>query len=475
MLWLALQFPRLGLEVWRDGAKSGAKSGAAETNDPPTILLDNNRVVLGNFSAAEAGVLPGCTLATAHSISSELQHFHREEAREQTRLKLLAETLYRFSAQVSLEPPDGLVLEIGGSLELFGDAASLTQQACTLCEELGHEVRWQLASTPLAALAMARAGVKRLEDVPISCAQIPTAAKNIERLANMGMHTLLPLLHLPATELGQRFGPDMVDFLDRLTGRAPDPKCFIELSPQFNQVLHLLEPIQDKDALLFPMQRLLSELSHWLVGRQLGAEQLVWSFSTHTEEERVVLPLRFARAQQSKGAFLNIVRLRLEQVVLPGDILNIRLEAARLSPWLGGSQNLFRLLPGQTSPDEVLSDSSELIDQLRARLGSRACSGITAHDQHAPESAWASIQPREQAAHRIAALPDPPRPLWLFDPPHLTSREHLTLLKGPERIQTAWWQRTIWRDYYVASLGNGAKCWAFVDTRNQWYLHGYFG
>jgi protein ImuB len=66
-------------------------------------------------------------------------------------------------------------------------------------------------------------------------------------------------------------------------------------------------------------------------------------------------------------------------------------------------------------------------------------------------------------------------PLWLFDPPHPTDPDRLTLIRGPERIQTAWWQQTIWRDYYVASLTSGARCWAFVDARNQWYLHGYFG
>ena len=36
-------------------------------------------------------------------------------------------------------------------------------------------------------------------------------------------------------------------------------------------------------------------------------------------------------------------------------------------------------------------------------------------------------------------------------------------------------QEAIGRDYYVASLENGARCWAFVDARNQWFLHGYFG
>jgi protein ImuB len=120
------------------------------------------------------------------------------------------------------------------------------------------------------------------------------------------------------------------------------------------------------------------------------------------------------------------------------------------------------------------AESSALLDQLNARLGERACTGIAARNQHAPESAWAPIRHRG-GRNRGATLPDLPRPLWLFDPPHLTDRERLTLLKGPERLQTDWWRQTIWRDYYVACLENGAKCWAFVDARNQWYLHGYFG
>ena len=471
MLWLALQFPGLGLEIRETD----------QTGERPAVLLENNRVVLCNPAALAAGIAPGCSLATAHSIVPTLQHFQRDTSREQARLEFLAETLYRFSAQVSLEPPDGLVLEVGGSLELFGDAAQLALQARQLCAELGHTARWQLASTPGAALVMARAGVQRLEEVPLVSARIPAAGKNVERLANMGLHTLAPLLQLPEQELGQRFGPELVDYLGRLTGRTPDPKQFIELSPRFDQPLHLLEPVQDKDGLLFPMQRLLNELSHWLVTRQLGAEQLIWSFSTHTEAERVVLPIRFARAQQSKNAFLNIIRLRLEQVELPSDILNIRLEAARLVPWLGGSRMLFQsgsMDGGMSALTE--SDSSELIDQLHARLGESACSGLSVEDQHAPESAWLRSRASVRSARRAnpaagQAQPQRSRPLWLFDPPRLTDRARLTLLRGPERIQTAWWQQTIWRDYYVALLETGATCWAFVDARDQWYLHGYFG
>ena len=264
---------------------------------------------------------------------------------------------------------------------------------------------------------MATAGLTRLESVPLAQARLP-AAKHLERLANMGLKTLGALIRLPDVELGKRFGPEMVDHLARLTGRLPDPRSFIEPAALFDQALHLLEPVKDKESLHdqagnSPMERLLAELELWLVGHQLGAEQLIWSFSTHaslhSEEDRVVFPISFARAQQQQSAFMKIIRLKLEQVELPDDILNIRLEAIRLVPWLGGSRQLFKLLPGDGEMSD--SDSSELIDQLHARLGRGACMRIACADQHAPEAAWRAVGPSTRACQTPTSL-RPYTPAW---------------------------------------------------------------
>jgi hypothetical protein len=132
------------------------------------------------------------------------------------------------------------------------------------------------------------------------------------------------------------------------------------------------------------------------------------------------------------------------------------------------------LLPGDGGMSDT--DASGLLDQLLARLGRGACARVSVLDQHVPEAAWQVVRPwRSVAAVHGETDAQTARPLWFFDPPHPTDPEHLTLLKGPERIRTAWWRETVWRDYYVASLDSGAHCWAFVDGRDRWYLHGYFG
>ena len=482
MLWLGVHFPDLGLEIFATEQTAASQR--------PQVLAEDNRVLLRNAAAVAAGIAPGASLATAHSIAPELVHHHRDTGREQARLQFLAETLYRFTSQISLKPPDCLLLEISGSLRLFGDRAALSSQVQALCEALEHRARLHVAETPLAALLLACSQAHTIDDVSLQHIQWhlskPSAKSGkqsrnksvriTERLADMGIHTLGPLLALPQKELGHRFGPELVGFLQRLSGERPDPQENILPSESFASCLHLLNPINSKDALLFPMARLLGELQLWLIGRQLGAEKIRWHLQSGSRQE-ANFPVALARGQQRREAFLNLTRLKLEQTELPADILSLELQVTALVPWQAQGPELLGLSPqdnGRTN-----ADLSELVDQLRARLGDGACYSIRPVAQHAPEQAWRQVQPGDSLASGHGATSNASaisakRPLWFFDPPRPAARQELTLLRGPERIQGVWWQQSICRDYYIARHKNGAECWAYVDAQQQWYLHGYF-
>ncbi|MEQ8910766.1 MAG: DNA polymerase Y family protein [Pseudomonadales bacterium] len=491
MLWLGIHFPYLPLEVFtRESVRQAA-----------TVVIDaGGRVVLTDAAAAAAGIAPGGTLASAHSILPALDHHRRDPAREQRRLRLLAEALYRFSATVSLAPPGGVMLEIGASLKLFGDAAHLAGQAEAVCRDLGHEARARWARTPLAALALARAGAASLDDVPLAAAAIEPAhltAEQIERCANMGVRTLGRLLALPRRELARRFGDGLIGYLARLSGDRADPRPGIRPAERFRSTLHLLEPLASKEAIVFPMQRLLTDLQHWLVARQLGAEQIRWLFvPSGGSRQAVRLPVRFSAAQQSRDAFLDITRLALAEAALPADVIDLTLEAGRLRPWAPDSHGLFpHQAGGATAADGNIQALGRLVDQLQARLGRDACCGLVIRDQHTPERAWVRRPPLERGPTLLrgptlqrgptrqrvrAAEPAAAgrRPLWLFDPPRAVRRDRLTLLEGPERVHTGWWlgggEAGQARDYYVAREHDGAQCWVFVDPAEQWFLHGYF-
>ncbi len=475
MLWLGLHFPRFGLEV------AERQTGLLPAPDAPRVLVRENRICQRNAAAAELGVQLGSTLATAHSLAAAgkpLEHLYANAEQEAARLHFLAGLLYRFSAEVSLEPTDAIVLEIGKSLRLFGSFTTIEQDAVALCEQLGHSACARTATTPSAALALARSGCRSLQAVPL--ASLSLEAKHLERFANMGLHTLGQVLHLPSRELGQRFGRALLGLLDRLQGNTPEPRSSIVPPAQFSECLHLLEPLRSKEALTRPMQRLLDELAQWLMGQQLGAAVLVWRFLSHHPDATVRLPVRLSKAQQSARAFADISRLQLAQVALPEDVLGIGLEARRLEPWINQSLTLFRhgLSGGaadrHAQPQAEPAELAGFVDQLTARLGIAACTHLHSLDQHAPEQAWGT--------HRVGSTPPaavhpPPlrRPLWLFTPPRPVALEDLRLLEGPERVQSNWWAAAVNRDYYIAEHKSGARCWAYREPPATWYLHGYFG
>ncbi|MGH8132624.1 MAG: hypothetical protein ACRETP_05245, partial [Steroidobacteraceae bacterium] len=74
------------------------------------------------------------------------------------KLRRLALCAQRFTPRVSLAAPDGLLLEVKGSLHLFAGVAGLRAAIAGECQRLGLPFVLAFAPTPLAALAMARGG-----------------------------------------------------------------------------------------------------------------------------------------------------------------------------------------------------------------------------------------------------------------------------------------------------------------------------
>ena len=301
--WLGVHFPLLKLEVC-----IRRLTGDAEV---PVALIEDGKALAVNDVAAAAGILPGCSQATAAGICSDIVCLQRDAPAEDACLSFLAELAWRFTSHVSLAEPDGLRLEVGRSLRLFGGLAALCGEVEELYRGLGHELRLAVADTPLAATVLARAGTSSLQTVPLACTHLEPDA--IERFANMGIESLGQVLALPAAELGQRFDPELLAYLDRLVGRLPDPQDLLVPTETFASTLHLVSSVQDGNALLFPVRRLAGELASWLASRRLGASEIVWTF-TALHGEEASLAVRFARPRSDAGALFDHTRLRFEGI-----------------------------------------------------------------------------------------------------------------------------------------------------------------
>ena len=149
MLWLALYFPRLSIELVEQAflieepclAMSSHHPAPIEQELPPLAISNTTHILSSNKTAAALGVQPGIKRATALALAPGLKLFTQDPDREQQALDTIALTVLQFTPNVSMQyevsleaalglkapsrqdqntRPAGLLLELEASLLLFG-------------------------------------------------------------------------------------------------------------------------------------------------------------------------------------------------------------------------------------------------------------------------------------------------------------------------------------------------------------------
>ncbi len=478
MLWLALRFTSLPLEVY-------ARAGRAAVPFAVTAASATRAAIVACNEAARArGVTPGMALAAASALASDLHAAPRDSAAEAAALERIAAWAIQFTPAVSIVRPAEVLLEIAGSLALFGGLKRLWNEVAESLRTLGFTASMACAPTPLAALWFARAGLAvrlrhvdalkaSLPDLPLEVMQCPSEA--LALLQNVGARTLSDCLALPRGGLACRLGQTFVDDLDRALGRLPDPRAFFTPPSVFKAAQPLPAPAQEAEMLLFAARRLLAELCGFLAATANGAQRLTFSFAHHGREP-TRLTLELVAATRDADHLTSVLRERLERTALPSPATAIELESELLLPL--ASRNL-TLLPNAGQREEA---AAQLIERLRARLGENAVLGLKRFPDHRPECAWRACPPGARDTVNAAVAR---RPLWLLAKPrHLSEVAcapsyggRLTLLAGPERIESGWWDgRDAMRDYFVACNPHEALLWIYRERGmgGAWFLHGFF-
>lgn len=487
MLWLALHLPQLPLEIFTRGAPTRR----------PGVTVDGQRVLLGNAEAAAAGIEPGMSLATACALVADLGAVQRNRERELAVLNQLGQWALRFTPGVVIRPPATLLLEVGPVLRLFHGLRSLQQLIETDLQNMGFSVDQGLAATPAAAWLMAhsapasrpacfdyatdtldRAALRHtLAATPLACLDVD--GRLIGQLQKPGFTTLGDLLALPLHAVGRRFGKPFLLYLSKLQGLALDPQPFVTPEPRYRREIDFIDAVDNHQALLFPMRRLLDELASFLILRQFDCPGLQWLLVDDAGEGQP-LPVRFSRPLHHPETILELTRIRLEGLRLRRPVTSLVLQCDRFSAQAGRSDSLF---------DQPLTQQgnafAEVVDKLRARLDANRVYHPTRHDRHIPEQATAALPvgTGERRNEQLPAAPPQPRPTWLWRQPVPLRRTReglyhggrLTLMEGPERIESDWWQQPVERDYFIARHENGGVYWVFHDRhRDRWYAHGLF-
>ncbi len=481
MLYLCLRFPLLGLDAL-----------ASPTPDQPCALFDGERSQLINSAAKVAGITANMSLATAIALCPNLDCRQRDREREQRYWKQLALWAYRFSDDVSLSPPNALLLEVSHSLRLFGNLRRLYRKLLSAYRQRGLQLRVGIGSTPMAAELLSLQGVRvatlvnargELQRSALKHAlaalpshHLPLPEAQLTALHNMGLRRLGEVLSLPRTQLLSAFDNTMAETVERLTGRRSDPRPRFQPSEHFYGERQFDGGLRQREQLRQPIAAILHELEVYLRLRQCLNHDLNWTFhflDGQREHWRTPLNHRCFHHQ----SVLELVMLQLEQLQLPSAVESLALECRDFTALAAPAEQLF------DGPDAAHQQNAilQLLTKLQLRLGEQAVQRLAIQDSLLPEHQGVAC-PAANYQH-YGSEQTSLRPSWLLPTPLALEQRQgiplwrgpLNILQGPERLDSHWWQHRQARDYYIAQHSQHGLCWIFKDCLSQrWYLHGFF-
>lgn len=481
-LWLCLRLPRLALEVFGQGGLAPGPAVVAAGRGRA------QRIAVCNAEAEALGVHPGMRLGAAHALGS-VRVLTRDVRAETRALEALAVWAVQFTPWVSPVEGEGLLLEVAGSLGLFGGVESLVGRVREGCAALGYDARLGLAPTPTAALLFARAGTHAgcleptqlagaLSPLPLDVLDLPE--KPLRALRDLGLARLGDVLRLPRDGLARRLEPGLLRQLDQALGRQPDPRRRFEPPARFESRVEFGCELFSVEPILRCAGRLLEELCGFLRARGAGAQRLEWTLESEPGREvcaGLALTVGLLAPSRDPVRLMLLTRERLERQALRQPVRALRLRVEDPVALQESPASLLRV-----EEPRGTAEVAPLVERLRARLGVAAVRGLALVADHRPEHAWRHCEPGEPSSAPASASA---RPLWLLAEPQPLSVRHgrprcdgpLEPETGPERIESGWWeQEGVARDYYVARNPSGERFWVYRElrARGRWFLHGVF-
>ncbi len=395
MLWIAIHLPLLSLESF---AATLSLDAAAQ----PLALIDAQAILAVNAPARALGVKPGFKRATALALAPQLTLGLADLVRDAQALTAVAHAALAFTPMVVIQPddpPHTVLLEVQASLRYFGGLPALQLRLKDALAPLGHRLHIVSASTPLGAALLARvqpdldcadqaATNRALARAPVWL--LGPGRAHWEALQGMGLHTIDDLKRVPRDGLARRFGPVVLDELDRATGARPDPREPVTLPPTFDSRLELFARADTTEQLMHGAAVLLARLVAWLSAQHAFVRRFTLVMehekrSRHDAPGSGITTLEVALAEPSRDSahLLVLLRERLSQLQLPAPTLDLRLHAEDIARRAAPNTELF---PTPAAEHEGLT---RLIERLQARLGREQVQRLVPERDHRPEHATA--------------------------------------------------------------------------------------
>lgn len=478
-LWIYLHFPRLQLDLI-EAADAGSQSHhEPETLQLPRAVVDiaNNTLCQLNQAAHNKGLLLNMGLASASLSCSELQLHEYSSDIESKHIVNIADNLYLFTCDIVLAPPNAIMLRVQNMLGLYGGLQaywqvieqSLIRQQVQFIAASGYSIEAAriLALNHKHLINDCRVQIEsHLKECLLIHSNID--AKDLQKLARIGIKTYADLCNLPLAELANRVTRFSMGIINELQGKQAAKVTFYQPKPRYHDYLELLYEVSLTDKLLPVIGMSIDKLSEFLHLRNAHCLSICLQF--------------FQRDHKAQRHQFNSIRpiYKTPEWI---DIISLQLEAIKFdSPVYALALSCEKYEIAEVANDDMFAQKSThlaaltLLSRLQSKLGSKSIKRINFVGDFRPEHNTKlteisdlkfknTYSQHSVFADRPGLLLPKPEPLQL----------QVQVIKGPERIQTGWWDdQPISRDYYIGQSKDGQQVWIFKTPTQEWFLHGYF-
>lgn len=455
-----------------------------------------------NPLAEASGITVGTPAADAKAVVPDLKIVDEIAGRQEKLLKALGEWCIRYSPQIAVDMPDGLILDCTGCTHLWGGERGYLKEIITRLRSKGYNVRGAMTDTIGASWAIARYGkikpiINPYEQTDALLSLPPIALRLeteiLERLQKLGFYTISSFIGLGRTALRRRFGESLLLRIDQAIGNEEEHLQYLQPIEPYSERLPCLEPIRTAAGIEIAIKQLLSELCKRLQSEGKGIRTAI--LKGYRVDGRIIeTSIGTNRPTFHTGHLFKLFELKIPTLEPALGIELFTMDAPKVEDVAQEQEVLF-------SPEGCgLTDVSlaELLDRIANKIGAGSIHRYLPQQNHWPER---SIKPAISLKERPATewridkirpslllkkpelievtvrLPDYPPMLFIYK-----GRVHkVKKADGPERIEREWWtDKGEHRDYYQVEDENGQRYWLFRsghymgNQTHQWFIHGFF-
>lgn len=492
------------ISIWfRHLLTDGYALGQPSLKDIPFVMAAPERgrmmIQAANAKAEADGVRAGMVVADARAIFPALHVVDAIEVTKNGLLEMLGEWCLRYTPDIAIDAPDGLILNISGCPHLWGGERAYLRDLVLKLRAMGYDARAAIADTIGAAWAIARFGTvtpiinqngqkEALSLLPPTALRLDQAIA--DRLHKLGLYTIGSFIDMPRPTLRRRFGQEMIIRIEQALGSLTESLKPIRPISPFEERLPSMDGIRTAKGIEIAIRKLLQGLCLRLSKEGKGLRAAVLTcYRIDNEVQQVILST--SRPSRDVEHLFKLFELKIPSIRPALGIELFLLEATVTEDMNVTKEMLWSV----SHKDETAV--AELLDKIAGKIGEDKIHRFLPDERHWPENSYkeaASLEEKPTTAWRtdrlrpVCLLPEPVRievSVPVPDYPPLLFRYknrpyRIVRADGPERIEQEWWMTDgLHRDYYSVEDECGARYWLFRsghynEEHSAWYLHGFF-